>query len=133
MEQARKVVEQEDYDSLSNLNVTKYGGSMRGSSMDSRGINQRMTPYAPPRQNISGSDGFQNAQMMLDSKMQSTFLSGGAVPQNQHPGASNGFGMTGSSIQAFKKRQPSVSKPVDPKLMEDFKVLINSCNTNDWN
>lgn len=49
MEQARKVVEQEDYDYLSNLNVTKYGGSMRGSSMDSRGINQRMTPYAPPR------------------------------------------------------------------------------------
>ena len=64
--------------------------------------------------------------------MQATFLSGGAVP-NQYPGASNGFGMTGSSIQAFKKRQPSVSKPVDPKLMEDFKDLINSCQTNDWN
>lgn len=59
MEQARKVVEQEDYDSLSNMAVTKYGGSMRGSSMDSRGQNnQRMTPYAAPRGNASGSDGF---------------------------------------------------------------------------
>jgi len=42
--------------------------------------------------------------------MQQTFLSGGAIPD-----ATSGFGMTGSSaIPAFKKRQASVSKPVDP-------------------
>jgi len=40
---------------------TKYGGSMRGSSMESRSVNdpQRSTPYAPPRRGgVSGSDGF---------------------------------------------------------------------------
>jgi hypothetical protein len=52
-------VEQEDYESLSNMAMTKYGGSMRGSSMDSRGLNnQRMTPYAAPKSNAAGSDGF---------------------------------------------------------------------------
>ena len=40
--------------------------------------------------------------------------------------------MTGSSQHTFKKRQPSVSKPVDPQLMEEFKNMIHSCNTHDW-
>lgn len=47
IEQARKVVDQEDFESLSNINNTRYGGSMRGSSMDSRSNNgaSRRTPY----------------------------------------------------------------------------------------
>jgi len=58
------VVEQENFESLSNINNTKYGGSMRGSSMDSRGgvgtggmDAQRRTPNAIPRAYASG-DGF---------------------------------------------------------------------------
>jgi hypothetical protein len=104
------VIEQEDYESLSNYANTRYGGSMRGSSMDSRSVAdaQRRTPYAPPRRGgASGSDGF-NQSSYLDSKMTSTFLSGGAIPSqvysNNNSAASNGFGMTGGSIHAFKKR-----------------------------
>ena len=40
--------------------------------------------------------------------------------------------MTNSSIHTFKKRQTSVSKPVDPQIMEGFKDLIAQCNTHDW-
>jgi hypothetical protein len=93
--------------------------------MDSRSANdaQRSTPYAPPRRGgVSGSDGFKQSSY-LESNMTSTFLSGGAIPSqvySNNSAASNGFGMTGGSIQAFKKRAPSVSKPVDPKLMEQF-------------
>ena len=101
IEQARKVIEQEDYESLSNYANTRYGGSMRGSSMDSRSAAdpQRRTPYAPPRRGAAGSDGFQQTSY-LDSNMTSTFLSGGAVPSQVYSNqeASNGFGMTGSSI-----------------------------------
>lgn len=138
IEQAKKVAEQGDYESLSNYANTRYGGSMRGSSMDSRSAAeaQRRTPNHLPRNLASGSDGFAQSSFS-DSKMQATFLSGGAGAasqlQNSNYGASNGFGMTGSSNQAFKKRQASVSKPVDPQLMEDFKNMINSCSTNDWN
>lgn len=60
---------------------------------------QRRTPYAPPRRGgAAGSDGFQQSTY-LESKMTSTFLSGGAAPTHVYTNsaASNGFGMTGSS------------------------------------
>ena len=68
--------------------------------------------------------------------MTSTFLSGGGMPSQVYSNNSatqNGFGLTGSSNQAFKKRQPSVSKPVDPKLMEEFQSIIAKTSVPDWN
>lgn len=138
IEQAKKVAAQGDYESLSNYANTRYGVSMRGSSMDSRSAAeaQRRTPNHIPGNLAAGSDGFAQSTFS-DAKMQATFLSGGAGAasqlQNSNYGASNGFGVTGSSNQAFKKRQASVSKPVDPQLMEDFKNMIAACSTNDWN
>ena len=38
VEQAKKVADQGEYNSLGQVNNTRYGGSMRGSSMDSRAL-----------------------------------------------------------------------------------------------
>jgi hypothetical protein len=57
VDQARKVIEQADYESLSNFANTRYGGSMRGSSLDSRG--QDGTRRTLVNRNLAaGSDGF---------------------------------------------------------------------------
>ena len=81
---------------------------MRGSSMDSRGMlhdHNRQTPIDNPRVHASGSDGFAMSQFSDNKNMQSTFLSGGALGSNpSNYGTSSGFGMTGTSINAFKKR-----------------------------
>lgn len=85
---------------------------MRGSSMDGKSASEaRRTPNYMPRNHAAGSDGFAVSSFSDAQNMQTTFMSGGT--QGQHYGASNGFGMTGTN-QAFKKRQGSVSKPVDP-------------------
>ena len=85
---------------------------MRGSSMDGKTASEaRRTPNYMPRNHAAGSDGFAVSSFSDANNMQTTFMSG-AGSQGQHYGASNGFGMTGN--QAFKKRQGSVSKPVDP-------------------
>jgi len=134
VEQVRKVREEGNLDQLSNFINTKYGGSMRGSSLDSRGFvldNLRRTPLHPALPNPSGSDGFdaQNSS----GNMQLTFLSGGAPqPQRSNATAQSGFGVSGQSGSIFKKRQQSVSKPLDPQFMENFKNLVAQSNTNDW-
>jgi len=70
MEQTRKVLEQSDYESLSNFGNTRYGGSMRGSSLDSRGNDDpRRTPNAIPRK-AGGSDGFNNVSFSDSKSMQ---------------------------------------------------------------
>lgn len=53
IEQARKVADQSDVTSMNHINVTRYGGSMRGSSMDSRAQGSdalRRTPHAFSKQ-----------------------------------------------------------------------------------
>jgi len=46
----------------------------------------------------------------------------------------NAFGMTATSQQPnFKKRQTSMSKPVDPAIMDEFRTIAQSCNTHEWN
>jgi hypothetical protein len=42
---------------------------------------------------------------------------------------SSGFDNTQST---FKMRTTSVSKPVDRNLMDNFKALIETANTQDW-
>ena len=44
-------------------------------------------------------------------------------------GSSSGFDGTQNT---FNKRTTSVSKPVDRVLLEEFKDLVASANTNDW-
>lgn len=61
VEQAKKVADQGEYNSLGHVNNTRYGGSMRGSSMDSRALGsdaQRRTPHVFPKNIAMGSDGF---------------------------------------------------------------------------
>jgi hypothetical protein len=75
--------------------------------------------------------------------MQQTFLSGGAHPTaiDTSPGSiysnnmqSNAFGVTNTSQQAsFKKRQTSMSKPIDPNIIEEFRAIVQECNTHEWN
>jgi hypothetical protein len=74
---ARKVMEQNEYESSSNFGNTRYGGSMRGSSLDSRGGEDRRTPNMSRRGGgASGSDGF-NERGFSDSKsMQGSFMNG---------------------------------------------------------
>ena len=113
--------------------------------MDSRAHGseaQRRTPHVFPNNLAMGSDGF-SSQNFTDQKMQQTFLSGGAHPAaiDTSPGSiysnnmqSNAFGMTNTSHHpSFKKRQTSMSKPIDPALMEEFKGLVQQCSTHDWN
>jgi len=145
VEQAKKASEQSEYNATSNVNNTRYGGSMRGSSMDSRAHGseaQRRTPHAFPGNLAMGSDGF-SSQNFTDQKMQQTFLSGGAhaAAMDTSPGSiysnnmqSNAFGMTNTSHHpSFKKRQTSMSKPIDPAIMDEFKAIIQQSNTHDWN
>ena len=143
MEQAKKVADQGEYNSLGQVNNTRYGGSMRGSSMDSRALGsevQRRTPHVFPKNIAMGSDGF-SSQNFTDQKMQQTFLSGGPGAIDTSPGSiysnnmqSNAFGMTNSSHQpSFKKRQTSMAKPIDPNLIEELKGIIQSCSSPDWN
>lgn len=70
IEQAKKVAQQGDYESLSNYANTRYGGSMRGSSMDSRSAAeaQRRTPNHIPGNPAAGSDGFSQSTFS-DAKM----------------------------------------------------------------
>ena len=126
MEQTRKVIEQSDFESLSNFANTRYGGSMRGSSLDSRGLDRtKQSPNQIQRNNNAfGSDGFSQSAFS-DAKLQQTFMSGYGPP--------TGFGTTGTSLHAFKQRHTSVSKPVDPKVMEEFKTMVSNYNVNDWN
>ena len=129
MDLAKKTVDQNDYESLSNYMNTRYGGSMRGSSMDSRSLaNDKKKNTITKKGSASGSDGFNRMSPFADQNMQQTFLSGGAQ-QTQQP---NNFGLTGTSNSVFKKRQPSVSKPVDPQIMEEMKNLVANYHTNDW-
>jgi len=61
VEQAKKVADQNEYLSITNVNNTRYGGSMRGSSMDSRNHGaepQRRTPHVFNNNIAFGSDGF---------------------------------------------------------------------------
>jgi len=46
---------------------------------------------------------------------------------------SNAFGITNTSHNpSFKKRQTSMSKPIDPALMEELREIVQQCNTPDW-
>jgi hypothetical protein len=73
---------------------------MRGSSLDSRGGDFRRTPNKNTENGIT----------------QSSFNMGNSFV-SPNSSAANGFGATGSSY-AFKKRQASVSKPIDPHVYE---------------
>jgi len=71
VEQAKKVADQSEFSSFNAVNNTRYGGSMRGSSMDSRAHGseaQRRTPHVFPNNLAMGSDGF-SSQNFTDQKM----------------------------------------------------------------
>ena len=64
------------------------------------------------------------------AQMQNTFLSE-SKPQAQFgsQNASTGFDNTQST---FKMRNTSLAKPVDRQTVEDFKTLLGTAKTQDW-
>lgn len=96
LEQTKKVVEFGDIDQNSVILNTKYSQSMRGSSLDSKGIQAQQRS---PNKMMDGTDSSFNLNQSYISPNSS---------------AANGFQATDSSFVAFKKRQQSVSKPTKP-------------------
>ena len=54
----KQIVEKGEFESISNVGSTRYGTSMRGSSLDSRGAGQYRNSAYKNSPAISGSDGF---------------------------------------------------------------------------
>lgn len=96
IDQVRKIVEQGDSDAINNT-ASKIGSTMRGSSLDSRGAMKQG----------KNSDGLTQSSF----NMANSFVS----PTSS---AANGFNVSDNSNATFKKRQASVSKPIDPQVYE---------------
>ncbi len=132
LEKIKQMIDKNDFDTQSNTGSTRYGSSMRTSSLDSRsagpfrGGGSSGVP-APQQTMAAGSDGFGKFTQSSD------FNGFGCakVPTTTGMSASGGgFNVTSNSKQ-FKKNN-LVSKPIDPIVMEEFKQMIMDLGTNDW-
>ena len=141
MESVRKVLKNEDFESLSQYANTRYG-KLTGANSSG----------AHFKQAGAGSDGFtRRSAGATANSMQQTFMSG---PNNflRPPGGQNetAYGTTNhkdrwsgsaqgtttgfdNTQTTFKQRTTSVSKPVDRNLLDSFKELLEETRTSDWN
>jgi hypothetical protein len=138
LEKIKQIIDKTDFDSISNVGSTRYGTSMRTSSLDSRGAGQF-------RAGSSGASAQKQAMMSsgTDSFGQFTHSSDFNIPGSAYKGSaahnvmtttggSQDFNTTSTSNQFKKGGNQLVSKPIDPILMEDFKNILMDLGSSDW-
>eukprot|EP00347_Sterkiella_histriomuscorum_P023335 403335038 len=121
LDKIKQMLDKNDLDSVSNVGSTRYGSSMRNSSLETRSAGA--FKGGQPQVTATGSDGFGKFTQSSDFNMQQTFLKSSG-------GSSVGFNSTSNT---FKKTNNLVSKPIDPMLMEEFKQIVAELSTNEWN
>ncbi len=136
LEKIKQIIDKNDFESISNTGSTRYGTSMRTSSLDSRSAGQFRAGSSganPQKQAMmsSGTESFGQFTHSSDFNIPgSAYKPSAASNVMTTTGGSQGFNTTANS-NSFKKNN-LVSKPIDPITMEEFKQILMELSSTDW-